>query len=66
MCSSDLDVVNHPQNRYVTVETPSGPVRYLAPGALFDGVLPQLRPVPALGEHSTKIMAEFGATSSAR
>ena len=53
------DLVNHPQNRYVTVETPSGPVRYLAPGAIFDNAIPDLGPVPALGEHSEKILSEF-------
>ncbi|MEJ8630039.1 CoA transferase [Sphingomonas sp. I4] len=29
--SSMADLAAHPQNRYVTVDTPSGPVRYLAP-----------------------------------
>jgi crotonobetainyl-CoA:carnitine CoA-transferase CaiB-like acyl-CoA transferase len=53
------DLVNHPQNRYVTVDTPSGPVRYLAPGAIFDNTLPQLGKVPALGEHSAALLAEF-------
>ena len=31
------DLAAHPQNRYVTVETPAGPVRLLAPGATVDG-----------------------------
>ena len=54
------DLVNHPQNRYITVDTPSGPIRLLAPGAIFDGTLPELGRVPALGEHSAAILAEFG------
>ena len=32
------DVARHPQNRYVEVATPSGPVRCLAPGAIVDNV----------------------------
>lgn len=55
------DVAGHPQNRYVEVATPSGPVRCLAPGAIFDNSLPQLGAVPALGEHSTRLRAEFTA-----
>jgi len=57
------DLVAHPQNRFVTVETPSGPVRMLAPGALIDGNLPELGPVPALGAHTEAILAEFGTLS---
>ncbi|MDE1567491.1 CaiB/BaiF CoA transferase family protein [Aquabacter sp. P-9] len=53
------DLVRHPQNRYVTVDTPSGPVRYLAPGALIDHTLPTFGPVPALGEHSDALREEF-------
>ena len=53
------DVARHPQNRYVEVETPTGPVSCLAPGALFDGVLPALGPVPAAGEHGERLRAEF-------
>lgn len=54
------DLLAHPQNRYIEVETPSGPVRYLAPGALFDRTLPRFGPVPALGEQSEAIRREFG------
>lgn len=53
------DVAKHPQNRYIEVGTPAGPVRYLAPGTIFDGVLPLFGPVPALGEHSEALRAEF-------
>jgi crotonobetainyl-CoA:carnitine CoA-transferase CaiB-like acyl-CoA transferase len=55
------DVRDHPQNRYIEVETPSGPVRCLAPGAIFDGTLPSFGAVPALGEHSASLRAEFSA-----
>lgn len=53
------DVAQHPQNRYVTVETPTGPVQCLAPGVLVDGVLPHFGPVPALGAHTKAVRAEF-------
>ncbi|WP_394689507.1 CaiB/BaiF CoA transferase family protein [Hoeflea sp.] len=53
------DVAAHPQNRYSTIETPSGPVRILAPGALVDGEQPTLGRVPGLGEDSERIRAEF-------
>jgi len=53
------DVANHPQNRYSTIETPSGPVRLLAPGFLVDGNQPVLGRVPALGEDTDRIRNEF-------
>jgi crotonobetainyl-CoA:carnitine CoA-transferase CaiB-like acyl-CoA transferase len=58
--SSLEDLVAHPQNRYVEVETPTGPVRMLAPGMLVDGRAAQLGAVPALGSHTAAITAEFG------
>ena len=54
------DLERHPQNRTVTVETPSGPVRILAPGMVFDEESPDLGPVPAIGAHTAAIRAEFG------
>lgn len=54
------DLASHPQNRYVEVATPSGPVRMLAPGALADGAVGTPGPVPALGQHTQAILAEFG------
>jgi len=58
--STMQDLVEHPQNRFVTVETPAGEVRYLAPGARFDDTDPRFRPVPALGQHSAALREEFG------
>jgi crotonobetainyl-CoA:carnitine CoA-transferase CaiB-like acyl-CoA transferase len=58
------DVARHPQNRYVEYETPTGPVRCLAPGALFDHTLPQFGAVPARGQHTEKLRTEFAATKS--
>jgi len=54
------DLVAHPQNRFVSVDTPTGPVQMLAPGALIDGTPFELGPVPALGAHTEAILAEFG------
>jgi crotonobetainyl-CoA:carnitine CoA-transferase CaiB-like acyl-CoA transferase len=54
------DLKSHPQNRIVEIETRAGPVRLLAPGMIFDGRLPELGPVPAIGEHTEAIRAEFG------
>ncbi len=50
----------HPHLRRITVATPTGPVSYPAP--------PRGRPagygaVPALGEHTAKVRAEFGAAA---
>lgn len=53
------DVAAHPQNRYVTVDTPTGPVRLMAPGALANGHLPSFGAVPALGADTSRIREEF-------
>jgi crotonobetainyl-CoA:carnitine CoA-transferase CaiB-like acyl-CoA transferase len=53
------DLKHHPQNHYVEVALPSGSARLLAPGMMFDGVLPELGPVPALGAHSEALRDEF-------
>ncbi|MET4104249.1 crotonobetainyl-CoA:carnitine CoA-transferase CaiB-like acyl-CoA transferase [Roseovarius sp. MBR-78] len=54
------DLAAHPQNRHVTVETPSGPVRMLAPGARIDGAEADLGAVPGLGAHTDALREEFG------
>lgn len=59
------DLTQHPQNRYVEVETPGGPVRCLAPGAVIDGSLPSFGAVPSLGEHSESLRDEFLARKNA-
>ncbi|PSM16422.1 CaiB/BaiF CoA-transferase family protein [Nitratireductor sp. StC3] len=56
------DLVRHPQNRYVEAETPTGPVRLLAPGAVVDGKVPYFGPVPALGAHTRQVGEEFAPT----
>ena len=62
------DLAAHPQLRRAAVETPAGPVDIVAPPARHDAgegadgaeaTDRPLRPVPALGEHSEAIRAEF-------
>lgn len=54
-------LATHPALRRVEVATPSGPVRMVAPPAVVDSEPCQPKPVPALGEQSDAIRAEFGA-----
>ncbi|MCP3056115.1 CaiB/BaiF CoA transferase family protein [Aurantimonas marianensis] len=63
---SDMeDLKNHAQNRTVTVDTPTGPVTMLAPGFLIDNALPEFGKVPALGEDTERVLAEFGLAEPA-
>jgi crotonobetainyl-CoA:carnitine CoA-transferase CaiB-like acyl-CoA transferase len=54
----------HPQlsarNRWRDVDTPSGPVRALLPPVSVPGREPAMGAVPALGAHTSSILAEFG------
>ncbi len=49
----------HPSLRRATIATPTGPADIAAPPARFDGIARDLRPVPALGEHTERIRKEF-------
>ena len=62
--SSMEDLAQHPQNRFVEVDTPTGPVRLLAPGATVDGAVPQFGPVPALDAHGETIRQEFASVDA--
>jgi itaconate CoA-transferase len=53
------DLSRHPHLRRITVGTPSGPVSYPAPAELRGSTSRHYGPVPALGEHSEKVRAEF-------
>ena len=58
---NDLNLLaRHPHLRRVTVATPSGPASMPAPAAIHDGAPRSYGAVPALGEHSEMIRAEFG------
>ncbi len=51
----------HPHLRRITVDAPSGPVSTPAPAPIRVGEARRYGPIPALGEHSDKIRAEFAA-----
>tara|TARA_E500000331_G_C17246775_1_gene709389 strand:- start:334 stop:1455 length:1122 start_codon:yes stop_codon:yes gene_type:complete len=53
------DLASHPQNRYITVQTPSGEATILSPGLTHDGVVMAAEETPALGGHSDSLRAEF-------
>lgn len=57
--SSIADLADHPQNRFIEVDTPTGPVRMLAPGAMSTTIPPKFGAVPALGEHTKEVRREF-------
>src|SRR5699024_2929271 len=48
------------RGRWRDVPTPGGPIRALLPPADLDGVEPRMDAVPALGEHTSDILAELG------
>jgi itaconate CoA-transferase len=54
---------DHPQNRFVTVETPGGPLRMFDRAALFEGDHRDYGPVPALGSHDAPLREEFGVSA---
>jgi formyl-CoA transferase len=54
-------LASHPHLRRITVATPSGAVAYPAPAARQFGETRHYGPVPALGQHTDKIRAEFAS-----
>jgi len=52
-------LAHHPALRRVTVGTPGGPVSIAAPPVITSDGPADLGPVPAIGEHSAAIRAEF-------
>jgi crotonobetainyl-CoA:carnitine CoA-transferase CaiB-like acyl-CoA transferase len=53
------------RNRWHEVATPGGPVGALPPPAALAGIDPLFGDVPALGEHSRKILRELGYSADA-
>lgn len=57
-------MLDHPvlsgRDRWRTVDTPGGPVRALVPPASLGGVEPRMDPVPAVGEHTDRILSALG------
>ena len=52
-------LIEHPHLRRISVDTPHGPVSYPAPASIRDEARSYGR-IPALGEHTEKVRAEFG------
>ncbi|MEV6627202.1 CaiB/BaiF CoA-transferase family protein [Amycolatopsis sp. NPDC051106] len=63
------DVLAHPQlterDRFADVSTPGGPIRATLPPITVPGREPRMDPVPALGEHTDAVLAEFGFDAEA-
>lgn len=62
------DVWSHPQlearNRWTEVDSPVGPIPALLPPAQLDGVESRMDAVPALGEHTAKVLRELGVSEA--
>ena len=63
------DVLAHPQltarDRFAEVGTPAGPIRATLPPITVPGRAPRMDAVPALGEHTDAVLAEFGFDAEA-
>jgi itaconate CoA-transferase len=57
--NTPADLSRHPHLRRITVGTPSGPVSYPAPAERRASSTRRYGPVPAVGEHTEKVRAEF-------
>ena len=55
------DLVRHPHLRRVTIGSENGPIAMPAPPAQRAGEIRKYGPIPALGEHTARIKAEFGS-----
>jgi crotonobetainyl-CoA:carnitine CoA-transferase CaiB-like acyl-CoA transferase len=52
-------LISHPQLKTITYDTPEGEVTVIAPAAAIVGAKPHYKPVPAKGQHSAALRAEF-------
>jgi itaconate CoA-transferase len=57
--NTPADLSRHPHLRRITVGAPSGPVSYPAPAEQHASSARRYGPVPALGEHTERVRAEF-------
>jgi itaconate CoA-transferase len=57
------ELARHPHLRRISVGTPSGPVSYPAPAEQRAAAARRYGPVPALGEHTENVKAEFLASA---
>ena len=62
-----VDLLDHPQlaHRWAQVDSPAGPLRALPSPISLGGVAPALGPIPAVGEHTAAVLAEFGLADPA-
>jgi itaconate CoA-transferase len=62
--NSVAEFAAHPQledrHRWREIQTPAGPVQVLAPPGIPSDVEPRMDDVPALGEHTDRVLAELG------
>lgn len=62
------EVLAHPhlaaRDRWRDIRTPSGPVPALLPPPVISGYDPPMGAVPALGEHTDRVLAELGLSDS--
>jgi len=62
------EVWNHPQlaarNRWREVGTSAGTIPALLPAASFTGVEPRMDPVPAVGEHTDRVLGDLGYSAA--
>ncbi len=61
--NSPAGLARHPHLRRITIGTPSGPVSYPAPAEQRASAVRRYGPVPALGQHTDKVRAEFTAVT---
>jgi itaconate CoA-transferase len=52
-------LAGHPQLRRITVQSPGGPISYPAPAPQWAGETRHSAAIPALGEHTEQVRAEF-------
>jgi formyl-CoA transferase len=57
--NSPAGLARHPHLRRITIDTPSGPVSYPAPAEQHAAASRHYGPVPAIGQHTEEVRAEF-------
>ena len=62
-----VDLLDHPQlaHRWAEVDSPAGPLRALPSPISLGGTAPALGAIPAVGEHTAAVLAEFGLADPA-
>ena len=62
-----VDLLDHPQlaHRWAEVDSPAGPLRALPSPISLGGAAPALGAIPAVGEHTAAVLAEFGLADPA-